>query len=408
MFQPVHTHEELQQEWRNQFIQWYAAGAPAFTQPKLDPFKQLRVHFKTREDREHFADRFGYKLTDKTHILAYPNKEREVNLFNKWVDDETHTRYPIYILSKGRWESRYTAKALERMGIKYYICVEPQEFDKYQAVTNPEFGTVLELPFSNHGKGSGPARNWMWEHSLAMGFDKHWMMDDNIVDFGRLHNNKRYIIEKGSGMFRAVEDFTDRYENVALAGPHYKFFVINQCAYQPFILNTRLMSCILIDNRFPGRWRGKFNEDVDISIRALKEGWTTMLFYAFFQGKMRTGTVKGGNTTEVYKDYKTDASGEDPAYNKSKMLKEMHPDCVTLVERYGRVHHHVDLNAIVNKHTGQPARQNALILKKDVPIYNKTNNYGMSLMRNYGTDDQYADPKFEADVFPTGRTSIHA
>jgi hypothetical protein len=86
----------------------------------------------------------------------------------------------------------------------------------------------------------------------------------------------------------------------------------------------------------------------------------------------------------------------------------MHPDCVTLVERYGRVHHHVDLNAIVNKHTGQPARQNALILKKDVPIYNKTNNYGMSLMRNYGTDDQYADPKFEADVFPTGRTSIHA
>lgn len=123
MFQPVHTHEELQQEWRNQFIQWYAAGAPAFTQPKQDPFKQLRVHFKTREDREHFGERFDYKLTDKTHILQYPNKDREVNLFNKWVDEETHTRYPIYILSKGRWESRYTAKALERDGHPIlYLC----------------------------------------------------------------------------------------------------------------------------------------------------------------------------------------------------------------------------------------------------------------------------------------------
>jgi hypothetical protein len=88
------------------------------------------------------------------------------------------------------------------------------------------------------------------------------------------------------------------------------------------------------------------------------------------------------------------------------MLKEMHPDCVTLVERYGRVHHHVDLNAIVNKH-GYPARQNPLILKKDVPIMNKVDNYGMQLMRNWNTDEQYPDPDFEANIFPEGRTSIH-
>ena len=406
MFKPVDTHDELQQEWRNQFVQWYAAGMPAFTQPKIDPFKQLRVHFKTKEDRAHFGDKFGYKLTDKTHILHYPEHEREVNLFTRWVDDQSHTRYPIYIISKGRSEYRHTSKALEKMGIPYFIVVEPQEFDAYKNRVGP-LGTVLELPFSNHGKGSGPARNWCWEHSLANGYERHWLMDDNIVDFGRLHNNKRYMIEKGSGAFRATEDFVDRFENVALAGPHYKFFVINQCAYQPFILNSRLMSCILINNSFPERWRGKFNEDVDLSIRVLKEGWTTMLFYNFFQGKMRTGTVKGGNTTEVYEDYKGKGDN-DPAYNKSRMLKEMHPDCVTLVERYGRVHHHVDLNAIINKHTGQSARQNALILKKDAPIYNETNNYGMQLMRNYGSDEQYADSLFENDVFPTGRTSIHA
>ena len=230
-------------------------------------------------------------------------------------------------------------------------------------------------------------------------------MDDNIDGFVRLHNNKRYRVQNGSGIFRATEDFVDRYENVALASFQYKFFVVDPCPYQPFILNTRMMSCILIQNSCPHKWRGKFNEDVDLSIRVLKEGLCTMLFYAFVQGKLRTGTVKGGNTTEVYEDYNVD-SENDPAYNKSRMLKEMHPDCVTLVERYGRVHHHVDLDAIKNK-DGFPARQNPLILKKDVPIVNTVDNYGMELMRNWNTDEEYADPEFSKDEFPTGRKSIH-
>ena len=33
-------------------------------------------------------------------------------------------RYPIYIVSKGRWESRYTSKALEKMRVPYYIVVD--------------------------------------------------------------------------------------------------------------------------------------------------------------------------------------------------------------------------------------------------------------------------------------------
>ena len=132
------------------------------------------------------------------------------------MSEEFTTRYPIYIISKGRWDSRYTSKALERMGVPYYIAVEPQEYDNYAAVIDPK--KVLTLPFSNHGKGSGPARNWCWEHSQANGFKRHWLMDDNIFEFWRFHQNKRYRVEKGSAIFRATEDFVDRYENVALAG----------------------------------------------------------------------------------------------------------------------------------------------------------------------------------------------
>jgi hypothetical protein len=311
------------------------------------------------------------------------------------MSEEFSTRYPIYIISKGRWETRYTSKALEGLGVPYYIVIEPQEYDNYAAVIDPK--KILTLPFSNHGKGSGPARNWCWEHSQLNGFARHWLMDDNIFEFWRFNQNRRYRVEKGSSIFRAAEDFVDRYENIALAGFQYKFFCVDDYPYPPYLLNTRIMSCFLIDNNCPHKWRGKYNEDVDLSLRVLKEGLCTMLFYSFLCGKARTGTVKGGNTSEVYNNYEEDAS-----LKKSQMLVEMHPDCVHLAQRYGRVHHIVDLNAVINKN-GQPARLNPLILKKDVDIKNKVDNYGMQLIRQWGTPDAYADQEYSRNAFPKGR-----
>jgi hypothetical protein len=400
---PAESFDELQKEWRNAYMQWYAGGMPSFNTLKLEPEKQLTINFKSKADRAHFGETLGYKLTDKTNVLWYPAKDRERNNMNRYIEQEPdaiyETRYPIYIISKGRWETRHTSRALERMGVDYFIAVEPQEYEKYCEVIEPR--KVLKLPFSNHGKGSGPARNWCWEHSQANGHKRHWLMDDNISEFWRTHKNKRYRVDKGSAIFRSAENYVDRFENVALAGFQYKFFVVDDADYPPYILNTRIMSCFLIDNDCPEKWRGKFNEDVDLSIRVLKRGLNTMLFYSYLCGKLRTGTVKGGNTSEVYNNYEEDAS-----LRKSQMLKEMHPDVVTLVERYGRTHHHVDLEAIKNEQ-GQPARQNVLKLKKDVDILNKVDNYGMVLARNYEEPDQYIDTDFSQPDFPTGRRAIH-
>ena len=79
--------------------------------------------------------------------------------------------YPMYIISKGRWETRLTSKALERMNVPYHIVVEPQEYELYAAVIDPK--KILTLPFSNLGQGSIPARNWVWEHSISVGALKH-------------------------------------------------------------------------------------------------------------------------------------------------------------------------------------------------------------------------------------------
>ena len=50
-----------------------------------------------------------------------------------------------------------------------------------------------QLPFSNHGDGPGRARNWCWDHSISIGADYHWQIDDNIKDFRIREDGKNVI-----------------------------------------------------------------------------------------------------------------------------------------------------------------------------------------------------------------------
>ena len=129
--------------------------------------------------------------------------------------------YPVYIVSKGRWESRLTSKSLERMNVPYNIVIEPQEYDEYAAMIDPN--KILVLPFSNLGQGSTPARNWIWDHSISLGAKRHWIIDDNIENFHRLNKNIKPVVESGT-IFKAAEDFVERYKNVPIAGFNYYSF----------------------------------------------------------------------------------------------------------------------------------------------------------------------------------------
>lgn len=272
--------------------------------------------------------------------------------------------YPVYIISKGRWDSRLTSKALERMNVPYHIVVEPQEYEQYAAVIDT--AKILILPFSNLGQGSIPARNWVWEHSINSGAERHWILDDNIGRFLRLHQNQKYIVNSGV-TFKACEDFVDRYTNIALAGMNYKFLTKKKQHLNPFIFNTRIYSCILIRNDIPYRWRGRYNEDTDLSLRALKDGWCTVLFNAFEADKRMTMTMKGGNTDELYK-----LDGQaDGRLLMAQSLQRQHPDVVTVTRKWGRWQHQVDY---------RPFKKNNLVLKPDVEIPQGVNNYGMVLI----------------------------
>lgn len=269
--------------------------------------------------------------------------------------------YPIYIPSKGRWESRLTMKALDERQVPYRVVVEPQEYDAYAAVIDPN--KLLILPFSNLGQGSIPARNWIWEHALSEGHTRHWILDDNISTFYRLHNNKRIRTADGT-MFRVIEEFVERYKNIALAGMQYRMFAPSTQQRPPYLLNTRIYSCILIKNDIPYRWRGRYNEDTDLSIRVLKDGWCTVIFYAFLADKMRTMIMRGGNTDELYQ--------QDGRYQMALSLQKQHPDVVRITRKWGRYQHHVDY---------RPFRKNRLIPIDGLVVPSEPNNYGMKLVR---------------------------
>lgn len=273
-----------------------------------------------------------------------------------------NSKYPIYIISKGRAESRLTSKALEKMNVSYKIVIEPQEYNIYSKVINKS--KILVLPFSNLGQGSIPVRNWVWEHSIKEGHQRHWVIDDNISRFMRLNNNEKIVVDSGI-FFRCMEDFVDRYKNFAMAGPHYQWLVPQRTRRDPYLLNSRVYSCVLLDNSLGFRWRGKYNEDTDLSLRVLKAGYCTILFHAFLQDKVSTMVMKGGNTDNVYID-------NDKRLKFAQSLQKQHPDLVKIVQRYDRWHHEVDYSSF---------KRNKLIRKEGLNIPQRVNNYGMKLIR---------------------------
>ena len=268
--------------------------------------------------------------------------------------------FPVYIVSKGRWHTRFTSRALDEMMVPYKIVIEPQEFLNYSSVI--EHSKILTLPFSNVGAGSIPARNWIWDHSIASGHKRHWILDDNIASFRRMNNNAQIKVMSGT-IFKAAEDFTERYKNIALAGFQYDFFLPSKYWFPPILFNTRIYSCILVNNIIPFRWRGKYNEDTDLSIRALKAGWCTVLFNAFIQEKKESMGKAGGNNDELY--------ANNGRLKMAESLLEQHPDIVKISKKYNRWQHVVDYKKF--------KKENALILKSQRP--EGVNNYSMQLVQ---------------------------
>ena len=283
-------------------------------------------------------------------------------------------RFPVYIISKGRWLRRPTANTFEELDIPYKIVVEKSEYENYCKYIDKEKVLILPQKYldeydtfwpraKDNKTGPGPARNFCWEHSIKNGYDWHWVFDDNIESIERFNNNMKIKCKTSTPLY-ICEDFVLRYDNIVQAGMGYSIFCPATDFRPPLRFNTRIYSNQLIKNNIPYRWRGRYNEDTDLSLRILKDGLCTVEFNVFLIGKRATQSMSGGNTDEFYE--------KEGTLNKSQMLVDMHPEITKLVERWGRWHHWVNYKKF---------KFNKVIRKKDICVTNKINNYGMVLRR---------------------------
>lgn len=270
-------------------------------------------------------------------------------------------KYPVFIPTKGRYDCMYTIPALESIGVPYTAVIEKQEYQYYSKVIDPK--KLLVLPHYN--KGLTVTRNWIWDYVQSeLKSPYFWTIDDNIRHFYRLHKNIKWRVESGT-FLRVIEDFAERFKNLYIIGMQYWMFAPRKEKRRPLILNTRIYSNMLIKTDIPYRNETFYNDDTDLCLRILKDGFCTVLCCAFLAKKIQTMTVKGGMTDFYEKTNKRLEFAQE--------LQRAHPDVTKIVWRYNRWHHQIDY---------RPFRKNKLEYRDDyVPSGQKVNNYGMVLHR---------------------------
>ncbi len=331
-------------------------GMPHYSSKKVYPYSKTILH--TNLSIKALSEIFEQPITNRTKAIWYPKLDKQSLSSKLWVDDTgIKPKYPVYIISKGRPEC-LTAKTLDFMGVDYRIVIEPSEADLYKNWGDK----VLIGGFDTTTSSSIPVRNWVNEHCQE---PKYWLLDDNIRYFYILTNNESCRCKSGA-IFAAIEDYTERYSNIALAGMNKLGFCKPTDKSSPYVVNTRVYSVTLMNKALNEKikidgelWRGRYNEDTDLNIRFLKAGYSTLNFQMFLADKVTTQRCKGGNTDTVYVD-------GDRRLKFAQSLKEQHPDVVRIVEKWGRYHHKVDWGVFA---------ENRPRLKAKYPI----RNYGISL-----------------------------
>lgn len=281
-------------------------------------------------------------------------------------DQTVQPRYPVYVPSKSRYHNPMTLKFLMRDGCNFRVVVEEPERDHYAAIVGED--RVLVLPFVD--QGLYVTRNWIKDHATAEGHLRHWQLDDNIDTMYRMVDRQPVPVRAGIAL-RVTEDFVDRYTNVGVAGLNYQTFVTRGSRkLPPFYLNAHVYSTSLILNSLPFGWRVLYNDDTDLCLQALANGWCTIAMNAFVARKCATLTMKGGNH-DIYR--------ADGRLRMARSLARDWPHVVTVRRRFRRAQHVV--RDAWQKFDTQLIRKPEYANIPDVP-----NEYGMEFKQYPGFD----------------------
>ena len=345
-------------------------------------YAKIDFYFSDNTSLKELSNLFENSISKSTTSVWFPKLKIGVHRDFRVIGGRKH-KYPIFVVSKGRYLPKlwHSSTRLSQMCVEHFLVVEPQELELYSKnFTNP-YVTIIPMDleykkfydvFSNLGNtnstGPGAARNFCIDLARKWGYKYCHIWDDNI-DGTNLRFRGHRLLNRSEEMFATLEEFVERYENVPLAGFNYSSFCVDGNRQGPYISNTRIYSMIMIETS--GKWyfRGRYNEDTDLSLRVLKEGLCTIQLNAFLGEKLNTQKVKGGNTDEFYDK---DEGGTIP---KTQMLYDMHPDVTKIVYKFRRVHHVVDYSGFT-----QPLKR-VNNYNDIVDVTNKVNNKGLKIVK---------------------------
>jgi hypothetical protein len=126
---------------------------PEWSQNDLSYYRRLIVNFLSQGDVDLFEKITELLITHKTKSVAFPSLDNQSFMNKRYSGEGLDPRYPIYIISKGRYERPYTARALDKINVPYHIVVEPKEVELYQETIAPEkiIPTDFEDGFGTYG-----------------------------------------------------------------------------------------------------------------------------------------------------------------------------------------------------------------------------------------------------------------
>lgn len=263
----------------------------------------------------------------------------------------TALKFPVYIPTRGRPANQMTAGRLLAIGVEPILVVEDAEHDVY-AAANPGCRVVVwpsryfddyeRTPELDPHPTTGAAHNFAWDHAREEGFSHHWIMDDNIAHFW-WRNGGKFKTNPRPEVYRWHEDLVQRYANLAGMA----LGLGNTFSAAPFTLNTRLYCATLYRNDLAGygiRWRRGLNDDTIVSLDILKSGyWCTAESHML--GIQKVGTSRAARLPGGMTDFYADGG----FIRKAAEAIRCHPDCVKMVNRYGRVHHQLDYSQFTQR-----------------------------------------------------------
>lgn len=274
-------------------------------------------------------------------------------------------RYPIFIPTKGRYNTPLTINMFDAHRVDYKIVIEKQEYEQYSKVVDKS--KIIVVPHQN--EGLTVTRNWIWDYAEYEGYEKFWTFDDNIGRVYRWNRNRRLQVKDGTYL-RVVEDFADRYSNLYIIGMNHLSFCKSSDPIPAYYPNTRVYSNMLLTTKAMlsngEKLRNKlfYNDDTDLCLRVLKDGLPTIQINAFLIDKATTMTVKGGMTDYYLSE---ECMGR---YKFAEELYNAHPDVTRITQKFKRWHHHVNY---------KPFKKNKLIRKEGLVLRDEVNEYGMQL-----------------------------